>query len=164
MAEDDHVRDRVWEVIERVRVCMMTTTFGGGLRARPLEARPDRKAGLIWFVIDVRGAKDDEIERKSEVGLTFIDPDQKVYLSLTCGAEVRADPAKAAEIWRKTDTVWWPLGPSDPNVRVLRVEPHLAECWDGPSSSTVARFEFLKARITGEQPDLGQNRKATVRM
>ena len=52
---------RVWDVIEKVRVGMLTTQFSGGLRARPLEARADRDAGVIWFVTDVRGAKDDEI-------------------------------------------------------------------------------------------------------
>jgi hypothetical protein len=41
---------RVWDIIEKVGVCMLTTQFDGGLRARPLEARPDRDAGLIFFV------------------------------------------------------------------------------------------------------------------
>jgi len=49
----DHL-DRVWNVVEKVGVCMMATRFKDGLRARPLEARPDRDAGLIWFVTDVR--------------------------------------------------------------------------------------------------------------
>ena len=40
--------DRVWDIIERVGVCMLTTQFARGLRARPLEARPDRDAGLIF--------------------------------------------------------------------------------------------------------------------
>ena len=43
--------DRVWHVIERVGICMMTTRFGGGLRARPLESRPDRDENVIWFLI-----------------------------------------------------------------------------------------------------------------
>ena len=30
----------------------------GRLRARPLEARPERDAGLIWFVTDVRSGKE----------------------------------------------------------------------------------------------------------
>jgi hypothetical protein len=31
----------IWEVVERVGVCMMTTLFLEGLRARPLEARAE---------------------------------------------------------------------------------------------------------------------------
>jgi hypothetical protein len=38
--------DRVWGIIERVGICMLTTRFAGGLRARPLEARhQDRPTG-----------------------------------------------------------------------------------------------------------------------
>ena len=32
---------RVWDIIERIGVCMLTTQFFGGLRARPVEARVD---------------------------------------------------------------------------------------------------------------------------
>jgi hypothetical protein len=41
-------QDRVWDVIEKVNVCLLTTQFVGGLRAHPLEARRDRDAGLIF--------------------------------------------------------------------------------------------------------------------
>lgn len=80
--------DRVWDIVEKVGVCMLTTQFPGGLRARPLEARPDREAGLIFFVTDVHSAKEDEIAAAPDVGLVFIDPDEKAYLSITGRASV----------------------------------------------------------------------------
>ena len=83
---------RVWEVIEKVGVCMMVTRFAEGLRARPLEARPERNANMIWFVTDVRGTKDDEIAEHAEVCLVFIDHKAKAYLSLTGHAVVTRDP------------------------------------------------------------------------
>ena len=155
--------DRVWEIIETVGIAMLTTSFPGGLRARPVEARPERDAGLIWFVTDLRSGKEHEIEAEHDVGLVFIDAKAKAYLSITARAEVRQDHAKAAEIWKSTDNMWW-SGPDDPNVRVLRVQPLTAELWDGPASAAVVAFEFAKARITGAKPNLGENRKVTVRM
>jgi general stress protein 26 len=156
--------DRVWDIIDKVGVAMLTTQFAGGLRARPLEARPDREAGIIWFLTDVRSGKDDEVAASPDVCLVFIDAGEKAYLSITGRAEIVRDPAKAADIWKSTDKVWWPGGPDDPTLRVLRVEPSTAELWDGPSSSAVAAFEFAKARITGTKPNLGENRKVTVPM
>jgi general stress protein 26 len=155
--------DRVWDIIEKVGICMLTTSFEGGLRARPLEARPDREAGLIWFVTDLRSGKEREIEAEHEVALIFIDGGDKAYLSITARAEVLRDHAKAAQIWKKTDDAWW-SGPDDPNVCVLRVRPLTAELWDGPSSAAVVACEFAKARLTGEEPQLGENRKVTVKM
>jgi general stress protein 26 len=158
---DKHAR--VWDIVESVGVCMLTTRFADGLRARPVEARPDRKAGLVYFLTDVRAGKDDEIAAHHGVGLVFIDSKDKAYLSITARAEVLDDHAKAREIWKETDSVWWD-GPDDPNVRVLRVTPLTAELWDGPASKAVAAYEFAKARLTGEKPNLGENRKVTVRM
>jgi general stress protein 26 len=70
----------------------------------------------------------------------------------------------ASAIWRKTDAMWWPDGPSDPNVRVLKVIPITAELWDGPASSIVTAYEFAKSLFTGVKPNLGENRKRTAKM
>ena len=137
---------RIWDIVEKARVGMLTTRFAGGLRARPLEARADRDAGIIWFVTDVRGAKDDEIGAAHDVGLVFVDEGDRAYLSITGRAFVTRDTAKAKETWKKTDDIWLPGGLDDPNARVLRVEPITAELWDGPSSAAVAAFEFAEKR------------------
>src|SRR5215471_4801518 len=155
---------RVWELVEKAGVAMLTTRFAGGLRARPLEPRADRDAGLIWFVVDVRGGKDNEIDAVHDVGLVLIDEKGHAYLSITATATVIRDPVKTEAVWRKTDDVWWSGGPDDPNVCLLRVEPATAELWDGPASAAVVAFEFAKARLTGEKPNLGENRKVTVAM
>lgn len=74
---------RIWDIVEKARVGMLTMQFGGGFRARPLHARPDSDAGIIWFITDVRGAKDDEIGATHDVGLVFVDTRDRVYLSVT---------------------------------------------------------------------------------
>jgi general stress protein 26 len=66
-----------------------------------------------------------------------------------------ADKTKTA--WRKTDEVWWPGGPSSPDVCLLRVEPFTAELRDGPASAVVTAFER-------GSPKPGENRKVTVKM
>jgi general stress protein 26 len=160
MAEPDHL-NRIWDIVERVGVGMLTTRFADGLRARPVEPRLDRAAGLIWVVTDRRSAKEHEVEAAHEVGLAVVDARERAYLSITARAEVLPDHAKAAEVWRFTDNLWW-HGPDDPNVCVLRLTPLVAELWDGPASTAVAAFEFVKARLTGAKPHLGENRKVTV--
>jgi general stress protein 26 len=142
---------------------MLTTHSAAGLRARPVEARPERDAGLIWFVTDLHSGKEHEIEAQQDVSLIFVDAEAKAYLSLTARAEVRRDHGKAAAIWKSTDNMWW-NGPDDPNVCVLCVRPLTAELWDGPANKAVAILEFAKAALTGEKPNLGENRKVTVSM
>jgi general stress protein 26 len=155
---------RVWEIVEKTSVGMLTTQFADGLRARPLEPRPDSKGSVIYFITDVRGLKDDEIEAAPDVCFTLINHKEKAYLSITARASVVHDPLLAAKFWKSSDDVWWPDGPDDENVRVLKLEPRRAELWDGPASSLIVAFEFTKARATGEKPRLGENRKVTVDM
>jgi general stress protein 26 len=123
--------DRVWDIVEKVGVAMLTTRFAGGLRARPLKARPDRAADVIWFLTDVRSGKDEEVAASPDIGLVFIDAVDQAYLSITGRAEILHDAAQAAAICKSTDQVWWPGGPDDPTLRVMRVEPITAELWDG---------------------------------
>jgi general stress protein 26 len=156
--------DRIWDVVEKVPICMMTTRFSSGLRARPLQARPDRDKGTIWFLTDRRAAKDDEIKAFPEICLTFIYPKEKVYLSMSGRASVEQDTARARTLWDEEQQAWWPGGPSDPNVLVICFKPEKAEIWDGPASSAVASYEFAKARATGKKPNLGEKRKRTVKM
>jgi general stress protein 26 len=160
VTDDPHL-DRVWDIIERVGVAMLTTHSADGFRARPVEPRLERAAGLIWIVTDLRSGKEHEIEADHDVGLVWVDTKERAYLSITARAEVLPDHAKAAEVWRFTDNLWW-KGPDDPNACVLRVTPRTAELWDGPASQAVAASEFVKARLTGEKPNLGENRKVTV--
>lgn len=68
-----------------------------GLAGAALEARPDREAGTIWFVTDLRSGKETEIEFEHDVGLTFVDAGANAYLSIAAYAQVQNDHAKAAE-------------------------------------------------------------------
>jgi general stress protein 26 len=82
-------------------------------------------------------------------------------LSLTGRASVDRDEERARSLWNKKQEAWWD-GPDDPNLLVMRVDLMRAEIWDGPTSSSVAAFEFARARKTGQKPDVGENRKKTV--
>jgi general stress protein 26 len=123
---------------------MLTTHGPQGLRARPLQARPDRSSGLIWFVTDLRSGKEPKFSA-TMIGLVFIDSTENAYLSVTASAKVLRDRAVPASIWQVTDNMWWD-GPDDPNAGLLRVTPRTAELWDGPSSKMVTVFEFLNRR------------------
>jgi general stress protein 26 len=162
MDDQDHI-ERIWDLIEKVGVCMLTTQFAGGLRARPVEARPNRDAGLIYVVTDVESPKEEEVEAASDVCLVFIDSSDKAYLSISARAKIERDMAKIKSVWKESDELWW-RGPTDPHVCLLRIELVTAELWDGPASGAVAVFEIAKSALTGRPPNLGENRKVTVAM
>ena len=155
--------DRVWEIAEKIKICMLTTHAAGRMRCRPMHAIADRAADCLWFVTDDRGAKDNEIGAAPDVCLAFADIDDNTYLSVTGTAAMIRDPAKAEELWSTEAQAWWPHGPRDPAVRVLRVVPDQAEYWDTRGNSITVALKLMAARMTGKQPDLGDNKKVDVR-
>ena len=161
MSETD--LDRVWEIMEDISVCMVTTHAGGRMRSRPMHAIADRDENTVYFITDTRGAKDDEIAAAPDVCLAFADIGDNTYLSITGTAEMVRDPDKAEELWSTEAQAWWPRGPRDPSVRVLRVDPEQAEYWDTRGNSITVALKLMAARMTGRQPDLGANRKVDVR-
>ena len=161
MSETD--LDRVWDIMEDISICMVTTHAGGRMRSRPMHAFPDRDENAVYFITDTRGAKDDEIAAAPDVCLAFADIGDNTYLSVTGIAETVHDPAKAEEFWSTEAQAWWPRGPRDPAVRVLRVAPEQAEYWDTRGNSVTVALKLMAARMTGREPDLGANRKVNVR-
>jgi general stress protein 26 len=155
--------EHVWDLADRISICMLTTHAGDRLRSRPMHAIVDREAGCLWFITDQRGAKEDEIKASPEVCLAFADTGCNAFLSLTGRAEIMRDSAKASELWNNEAQAWWPGGPTDPQVRVLRVIPENAEYWDARGNSVAVALKLAAARISGHPPDLGENRKVRIR-
>jgi len=52
--------------------------------------------------------------------------------------------------------MWW-SGPDDPNARVLKIEPTLAELWMAVEQAGAATVR--QGEVTGEKPFLGENRR-----
>ena len=162
MPSQDREIDRVWQVAEKIGTRMFVTAPGAGPRARPMHALPDRDTGCFWFITDLRGTKDDEIKFGPDVCLAFADTGSNTYLSITGRAEVLHDAAKAKELWSNEAQAWWPNGPTDPDVCVVRVVPDNAEFWDTRGNSMTIALKLVAARLSGHSPDLGENKKVQM--
>ena len=156
MSRDEAI-DQIWKLAKSIDFCMLVTWDGERQRARPLSARPDRDEGRIDFLIDVRGAKDDQIERFPKVTLTFSDIKAHDYVVITGTASVSNDRARIAELWTAADRAWWDDA-DDPAIRLLSVDPEDAELWKGPNRLAAAARLALSA-VTGAKSDFGENVK-----
>ncbi|PZO81310.1 MAG: general stress protein [Mesorhizobium amorphae] len=149
--------DKIWKESERIRVCMLVTWDGERQRARPVAARPHRDEGAFYVLTDVRGEKDDQIERFPVVTLTFADGSANTYIAVTGHATVENDRAKIEELWSAFDKVFWD-GPEDPDVRVITIKPDDAEIWDGAGRLWTG-VKMAASIATGADLPLGDNAK-----
>jgi general stress protein 26 len=160
-AEDS--REKVWELIKDIKVAMLVTMDEQGHHyARPMVAQEPDEHHDLWFFTSIDSPKIREIETNPEVLLSYADPGDNAYVSISGRAHVVQDRAKIHELWSESLKAWWPDGKDDPDLALICVTPESAEYWDGPASTVVQAFGYLKAKITGEPERMGENR--TVRM
>src|SRR6266498_454271 len=112
--------NRVWELMESIRFCMLSTWTGAELRSHPMGSFARRDEGAIYFFTDVRAHKDEEIITYPQVCLAFGDATKQKYVSVSGAAEIVSDRQKIRELWSVPPKVWWD-SPDDPNIRFIRV-------------------------------------------
>jgi general stress protein 26 len=157
-ADDAARRRKVWEMIKDIGFASMVTHAGGrGMRARPMAARGDEHDGALWFFTRAQSGKVDEIESDPEVLLVYADPRANAYVSVGGTASVVKDDAQAAALWTEAMRVWFPRGPTSPDLALIRVEPRAAEYWDSAANAMVVAYGYVVATLTGETPDVGEH-------
>jgi general stress protein 26 len=100
-----------------------------------------------------------EIERMPNVNVSFIDTGKHHYVSISGMAELVRDRQKIKELWKPVLKAWFPDGPEQADIALLKVVVTKAEYWDGPSSTIAQAISFVSAIITGKQVELGENKK-----
>jgi general stress protein 26 len=151
--------DHVWDLMERVRFCMLSTWSGTRIRSRPMGAFVARNEGAIYFFTDIRAHKDEEIAAFPQVCLGFADTGGQKYVSVLGRAEVLADLHKIRELWSIPVEIWW-KSPEDPNIRLIKVTPLDAEYWDSPGNA-ISSIKVAFALATGAHVHYGEHKKVS---
>ncbi|OCI95069.1 general stress protein [Rhizobium sp. AC27/96] len=157
MADKSYDTGRVWDLVDKIGFCMLTTKANGDLRARPMAAYAERIENAIYFLTDAASHKDDEIARAPSVCLAFADSKGQKYVSISGAAEVLNDRERVKELWATPAKAWW-NNADDPSIRVLRVTPSFAEYWDSPGT-VISYIKMAAAAVSHSRPDMGANAK-----
>ena len=151
------------ELIGDVDIAMLTTMDQDqSLRSRPMGTQQTEFDGDIWFFTKAPSGKVKEIEHNSKVNVSYSKPSDQLYVSVSGNAEVSHDRAKMEELWNPLLKAWFPDGLEDPDIALLKIHVDKAEYWDSPSGTLVALAGFVKAIVTGEQADGGENEKINL--
>ena len=149
---DQASRQKVVDLIKHVDYAVFGTRSVGGqtLHARPMAYRSVEADGDLWFFTKRQSRKVEEISSDPHTLVCFADPKNQVFVSMTGTSHVVSDRAKVKELWTELYRTWFPGGPDDEEVVVIRVEPEHAEYWDTPSSAMVYAYGYVKAVVTGK--------------
>lgn len=156
----DEAITRLRELIDGIKFAMLTTVEqDGSLRSRPMTVQETEFDGDLWFFTEADAPKVGEIEHDRQVNVALASPDDQRYISLSGTARLIRDVQKQRELWSEPNKIWFPNGPEDPNLALLKVSVDKAEYWESGSNRVGRMFDFARAMISGDQRQVGENQK-----
>lgn len=159
----DEGRKNVAELIKDIRFAMLTTVASDGqLRSRPMTMQEQEFDGDLWFFVGASSPAVAEMRADDQVNLSFADPGDNAYVSISGTAQIVRDRAKIEELWKPILKAWFPDGLDDPDLALLKVTTTQAEYWDTPNGKLVQAFAFAKALVTGKPPEVGESEKVRL--
>ena len=103
------------------------------------------------------------LSHTQQVNLSYARTDKQDYLSVSGTAELVHDKKKMQALWSPWLKPWFPKGPDDPELALLKVGIIAVEYWDAPDSAMARAYGLVKAVATGDRGALGEHRKIDVK-
>src|SRR6185369_2138855 len=102
--------EKLREMIKDIDFCMLTTIDEqGDPHSRPMSSNGDIDPdGDLWFFTNASSHKVSEVEQSPKVNVSFADPDNQRYVSVTGTANLVRDRNKIDELWRPEFKMWFP--------------------------------------------------------
>jgi general stress protein 26 len=148
MSRNDEIA-KLAELIADIQVCMFTTTDKTShLKSRPMAVQEVEFDGDLWFFTKLSGRKIDQIRQTPQVNVVL--SSNRSWVSVSGEAEIVHDEVKAKQLWNTRISAWFPDGPEDPELVMIKVHADGAEYWDTPGAAVVSMLSFVKARVTGK--------------
>jgi general stress protein 26 len=145
---------KVAELIRKIRVALLTTLdTHGRLHSRPVQLLQLESDRTLWFFTDWHSPKVTELQNDERVGLGFADPASSTFVAVSGTGRLLRDPVKARELWTAEQRAFYPDGPQDSRLALLRVEIELAEYWLAPGRTSYL-VAAAHAAVTGEPTEI----------
>jgi general stress protein 26 len=149
---------KVGDLIKDIKMAMLTTEAEDGvLRSRPMATPGSPFDGTLWFFTSASSGKVSDLDWNPEVNLSYAEPSDTKYISVSGNGEIVRDRAKMEELWSDIYKAWFPQGLNDPDVCLLKVEVSTVEYWEANSGKMVQLFGYIKALATGERAQGGEH-------
>jgi general stress protein 26 len=148
-SSSDRARRRAVEIAQDARFCMLASTSGSGeLHARPMTPQQVNDDLEAWFFISRSTDQAADISARPQLNLSFAGSSD--WLSVAGRGTLVDDRALVREMWNPVVDAWFPDGPDDADVVLLRVDSESAEYWTAPGGRLASLLSFVKAKATGE--------------
>jgi general stress protein 26 len=136
-------------MIRDIQIALLTTVDREGhFHARPVQTLGIERDRSLWFFTDIRSEKAFELARDVRLGLGYADPKRRKYVAIAGTGRMLRDANKARQLWTGEQRAYYPGGPEDEHLLLLRVQVEQVEYWLA-GGKTAHLLAAVRARMTG---------------
>ena len=153
----------LWSLIKDIKFGMFTHSHANGeLHSHPLttQNKSDDNGSTLYFFVSHKSELAQRIAQDGNVNVSYAHPGDDSYVSVSGHAAIVQDQARKDDLFTPMAKAWFPLGATDPDLALLKVDIGHAEYWNVTESKMVQLAKMAKAAITGEPPkDMGEHKE-----
>jgi general stress protein 26 len=124
------------------------TTLGaeGYFHSRPMQLQRHDADGTLWFATSLDSHKCEDLRANPRCCAAFLR--RSKYVSVSGTAELVKDERLIRSMWRAAWRGWFPEGPKEPDLVLLKVVPEYVEYVDPPGGTLRSLYTRVKNAIT----------------
>ena len=130
MTDADHFHDAFWSALRTRRTGLLAVRNGTAEHVAPMTAHFD-EPGPVFFYAPAGGVLATHIAQPHTGHWFFSDPEHHVFASADADLSIETDPALRSRFWSEETEAWFPGGPEQDAVVLLRCELGGAQVWLG---------------------------------
>lgn len=151
--------------IKPIRFAMFTyMDVQGQMVSKPMTTQDIDADGALWFFTSSSSDLWKNIPSGQNVNVSFAEPKDSVYVSISGTAERIVERDKIESLWNPLVAAWFPNGVEDPHLVLIKVVPHTVEYWDSNSKQMVTLLKMAKAALSGTTPEVEPGEHGKIEM
>jgi general stress protein 26 len=153
--ENEAPARRVEDVLDGVRVAMLTTETPDGIEARPLTII-EQDDDTLWFLVSRSAHWLNAATLSGQDSLlAFEDAQHSSYVCLTGRLRLDDEPSRIQALWTAPARAYFD-GPEDPEAVALAFDVTGGRWWDGPDSRVGQSLALARAIVTHDRSKVGE--------
>lgn len=151
------------DLVEDIKITMFATVDSANrLHSAPMVTQAMSPEGYLWFLTSKESQIARNIEFNSHVNLTYASTG-KFVSCVGMGELVNDDLDKIHQLWSKSYEVWFPSGPNDPKIQLIKVEVDKVEYWEGHSYPVSKILEIAKYVTGSKNIKMGEHGELNIK-
>jgi general stress protein 26 len=144
--------DELRALLKGMEIGFLTTVDGGGtFHSRPMQLQRHDDDGTLWFATSLDSRKCEDLRANPRCCAAFLKSSK--YVSISGSAHLVKDERMIRKLWTPAWRGWFPGGPEEPDLVLLRIVPEHVEYVDPSGGTLRSLLTRVKNALTGSRTE-----------